>query len=111
MSLEEQEHQGSKFYSLAFIFPKISHFISLSLYNFSPLSRLLLLNNIADDFKKKRSAHYNEFLVMKQAMQAGLMDSDEDEDDTNVSLIRYVARVQTVCFCWVFGWIASRFPL
>jgi len=33
------------------------------------------------DFSKKRSAHYNEYQVMKAAMQNGLLTSDEEEED------------------------------
>ncbi|KAL5266737.1 hypothetical protein ACHWQZ_G003944 [Mnemiopsis leidyi] len=33
------------------------------------------------DFKNKRSAHYNEFLAMKEARAAGLLDDSDDEED------------------------------
>lgn len=33
------------------------------------------------DFSKKRSAHYNEYQVMKAALQNGLLSSDEEEEE------------------------------
>ena len=40
---------------------------------------------VLEDFKNKRSAHYNEFLAMKEARAAGLLDdSDDEEDEENV---------------------------
>jgi len=38
-------------------------------------------NKANKDFKEKRSAHYNEFLAMKEARAAGLLDDSEDDEE------------------------------
>lgn len=39
---------------------------------------------VTEDFSAKRSAHYNEFLAMKEAREAGLLDDDDDEVEVKV---------------------------
>ena len=62
---------------------------------------IILHGFLAEDFSAKRSAHYNEFVAMKEAREVGFLDDDDDEEEkkgsVNVSFpIKSIPVFQTV---------------